>query len=93
MEPRMYMLRNQINPTDCPTVVADVAVAGGMPVNNPGGNIVGLIGEAPKRVAINEWSTIDKAQAFYNSADWKKLTPLRDKAEKIIRQYIVENPS
>jgi uncharacterized protein (DUF1330 family) len=74
-----------------PSVVADVAVAGGMPVNNPGGKTVALVGEAPKRVAINEWSTIDKAQAFYNSADWKKLAPLRDKAEKITRQYIVEN--
>jgi uncharacterized protein (DUF1330 family) len=76
-----------------PTVVADVAVAGGMPVNNPGGKIVGLVGEAPKRIAINEWSNIDKAQAFYNSADWKKLAPLRDKAEKITRQYIIENPN
>jgi uncharacterized protein (DUF1330 family) len=76
-----------------PTVVADVAVAGGMPVNNPGGKIVALVGEAPKRIAINEWSNIDKAQAFYNSADWKKLAPLRDKAEKITRQYIIENPN
>jgi uncharacterized protein (DUF1330 family) len=76
-----------------PTVVADVAVAGGMPVNNPGGKTVALVGEAPKRVAINEWSSLDKAQAFYNSGDWKKLAPLRDKAEKVIRQYIVENPN
>jgi uncharacterized protein (DUF1330 family) len=68
-------------------------VAGGMPVNNPGGKIVALVGEAPKRIAINEWSNIDKAQAFYNSADWKKLAPLRDKAEKITRQYIIENPN
>jgi uncharacterized protein (DUF1330 family) len=76
-----------------PTVVADVAFAGGMPVNNPGGKTVALVGEAPKRVAINEWTNLDQAQAFYNSADWKKLAPLRDKAEKIIRQYIVENPN
>jgi uncharacterized protein (DUF1330 family) len=76
-----------------PTVVADVAVAGGMPVNNPGGKTVALVGEAPKRVVINEWSSLDKAQAFYNSGDWKKLAPLRDKAEKVIRQYIVENPN
>jgi uncharacterized protein (DUF1330 family) len=76
-----------------PTVVADVAVAGGMPVNNPGGKTVALVGEAPMRIVINEWSSLDKAQAFYNSRDWKSLAPLRDKAEKIIRQYIVENPN
>ena len=76
-----------------PTVVADVAVAGGMPVNNPGGKTVALVGEAPKRVVINEWSSLDKAQAFYNSSEWKKLAPQRDKAQKITRMYAVENPN
>jgi uncharacterized protein (DUF1330 family) len=76
-----------------PLVVADVALAGGRPINNPGGTIVALVGEAPKRVAINEWTSLDKAQAYYNSSDWKRLAPQRDKAQKIIRQYAVENPN
>jgi uncharacterized protein (DUF1330 family) len=75
------------------TVIAEVAFAGGQPVNNPGGNIVGLIGEAPKRVAINEWTSLDKAQAFYNSPEWKRLAPQRDKVQKIIRMYAIENPN
>ena len=76
-----------------PTVVADVAFAGGHAINNPGGKAIALVGEAPKRLVINEWTSLDQAQAFYNSGDWKKLAPLRDKAEKIVRQYIVENPN
>jgi uncharacterized protein (DUF1330 family) len=76
-----------------PLIVADIALAGGRPINNPGGKIVALVGEAPKRVAINEWTTLDKAQAYYNSADWKRLAPQRDKAQKIIRQYAIENPN
>jgi uncharacterized protein (DUF1330 family) len=76
-----------------PTIVAEIGFAGGRPVNNAGGNIVGLVGEAPKRVAINEWTSLDKAQAFYNSPEWKKLAPQRDKAIKIIRMYAVENPN
>ena len=76
-----------------PAAVAEVGFSGGRPINNPGGKIVALSGEAPTRVAITEWSTLDKAQAFYNSADWKKLAPQRDKAQKVIRQYLVENPN
>jgi len=45
---------------------------------------------APKRVAITEWDSLEKAQAFYNSKAWKDLAPQRDKAVKIIRRYVVE---
>jgi uncharacterized protein (DUF1330 family) len=76
-----------------PAAVAEVGFAGGRPINNPGGKIVALIGEAPKRVAITEWGNLDKAQAFYTSADWKRLAPQRDKAQKVIRQYVIENPN
>ena len=74
-------------------IVAEIGFAGGIPINNAGGQVVSLVGEAPKRVAITEWSSLDKAQAFYNSSDWKRLAPQRDKAQKIIRQYAVENPN
>jgi uncharacterized protein (DUF1330 family) len=76
-----------------PAAVAEVGFAGGHPINTPGGMIVALMGEAPKRVAITEWSTLDKAQAFYASKDWKRLAPQRDKAQKVIRQYLAENPN
>jgi hypothetical protein len=43
-----------------------------------------------KRVAIIEWDSLEQAQAYVNSAAWKNLAPQRDKAEKIIRTYVVE---
>jgi heme-degrading monooxygenase HmoA len=48
------------------------------------------VGEAPKRVGIQEWESLEKAQAFRNSDAFKKLTPQRDKAVKTIRSYAVE---
>jgi uncharacterized protein (DUF1330 family) len=41
-------------------------------------------------VAITEWDSLEKAQAFYDSKAWKDLTPQREKAVKTIRRYIVE---
>ena len=45
---------------------------------------------APKRVAITEWDSLEKAQAFYDSKAWKDLAPQREKATKTIRRYAVE---
>ncbi len=47
-------------------------------------------GEPPKRVGIQEWDSLEKAQAFRNSAAYKDLAPQRDKAVKAIRSYAVE---
>ena len=56
-----------------------------------GGRVVALEGaEPPKRVAITEWDSLEQAQAFYNSKAFKDLAPQRDKAIKIIRQFVVE---
>jgi uncharacterized protein (DUF1330 family) len=64
---------------------------GGHSLNTAGGKIVGIVGAAPPtRVAINEWNSLEQAQAFYNSSAWKDLAPQRDKAQKIIRLYAVE---
>ena len=52
--------------------------------------IVAVVGEAPKRVGVSEWESLDKAQAWINSPERKALTPQRDKAQKITRQYIIE---
>jgi uncharacterized protein (DUF1330 family) len=45
---------------------------------------------APQRVAITEWDSAEKAQAFFKSKAWTDLAPERDKALKTIRRYVVE---
>ena len=77
-----------------PQAQAVARAAGGRPGGVPaGGKIVGLVGEPPKRFAVSEWESLEKAQAFYNSAERKALTPQREKALKVIRQFIVEGPA
>jgi uncharacterized protein (DUF1330 family) len=73
-----------------PLITAAVKAAGGGNFNTAGGRIIAFVGEPPKRVAINEWGSLEQVQAFANSAAWKNLAPQRDKAQKITRQYVVE---
>jgi uncharacterized protein (DUF1330 family) len=73
-----------------PLVRAALQAAGARPVSRPGGRIVAIEGAAPKRVGINEWDSLEQAQAFYNSKAYKDLAPQRDKAVKTIRRFIVE---
>ena len=74
-----------------PLVQAAQKAAGARVFNTGGGRIVAMEGAAaPKRVAITEWDSLDQAEAFYKSAAWRDLAPQRDKAVKIVRQYIVE---
>jgi uncharacterized protein (DUF1330 family) len=73
-----------------PQVRAALQAAGARPISRPGGRTVALEGAAPKRIGIQEWDSLEKAQAFYNSAAWKDLAPQRDKAVKTIRRYVVE---
>jgi uncharacterized protein (DUF1330 family) len=54
------------------------------------GRTVANVGVAPKRVGISEWDSLEQAQAWFNSAARKNLAPQRDKAIKIVRQYVVE---
>ena len=58
--------------------------------HRPWGRIVAIEGAAPKRVGINEWDSLEQAQAYRNSKAYKDLAPQRDKAVKIVRRYIVE---
>jgi uncharacterized protein (DUF1330 family) len=44
----------------------------------------------PKRVAITEWDSLEKAEAFFKSKFFNDLAPERDKALKTIRRYAVE---
>ena len=53
------------------------------------GKIVASVGEAPKRVGISEWDSLEQVQAYLNSEARKKIV-LGGKVVKITRQYIVE---
>ena len=70
---------------------AQKAAGGARNFRTAGGRVVAIEGAAaPKRVAITEWDSLDKAKAFYSSPAWNELAPLRDKAVKTIRRYAVE---
>jgi uncharacterized protein (DUF1330 family) len=73
-----------------PLIRPVIDAAGGRRLNTPGGKTVAFVGEPPKRIAISEWESLEKAQAFVNSAAFKNLAPQRDKAVKTIRSYAVE---
>jgi uncharacterized protein (DUF1330 family) len=73
-----------------PLVRAAVKAAGGRLFASPEGLTVTLVGEAPKRVAITEWDSVEAAQAFRNSEAFRNLATQRDKAVKTIRVYIKE---
>jgi uncharacterized protein (DUF1330 family) len=66
------------------------ASAGGRNFNTGGGKVVAMEGAAPERVAITEWESLEKAQAFFKSKAWTDMTPDRDKALKTVRRYAIE---
>jgi uncharacterized protein (DUF1330 family) len=52
--------------------------------------VVAVLGDPPQRVGVTEFESIAKAQAWIDSPERKALGPRRDKAIKLVRQYIVE---
>ena len=72
-----------------PLIQAAQKAAGGRSFRTTG-KTVAIVGVAPKRVGLSEWDSLEQAQAWFNSAARKDLAPQRDKAIKIIRQYVVE---
>ena len=81
------------------TLAADVAVrvakaqeaAGGLNFKTGGGKVTAMEGTSPpQRVAITQWDSLEKAQAFFKSKAWNDITPDREKALKTIRRYAVE---
>ena len=54
------------------------------------GKIVATVGDAPKRVGLSEWDSLEKAEAFYKSKGFQDLASERDKAETVTRLYAVE---
>jgi uncharacterized protein (DUF1330 family) len=73
-----------------PAAQAAIKTAGGQVLYTAGGRVVAIIGEAPKRVAINQWDSLEQAQAFYSSKAWTDLAPQRDKAQSVKKLFIVE---
>src|ERR1700731_2207634 len=96
-KPKAYTI-SELEPLDAaaikvfvPAIEAAQKAAGGRTFRTAGGRVVGLEGsEAPKRVAITEWDSLEQAQAFYKSKGWNDLAPQREKAVKTIRRYVVE---
>jgi uncharacterized protein (DUF1330 family) len=54
-----------------------------------GGKIVALEGEAPKRVTIVAYDSLEKAQASRNSPAWTALSEMRKKAIKT-KSFVTE---
>jgi len=74
-----------------PLAQAAQKAAGARTFVTGGGRIVGLEGASPpKRVVINEFDSLEQAEAYYKSKAWNDLAPQRDKAVKTIRRYAVE---
>ena len=87
----LQILDAKLSAEIAPRIVKAQAAAGGRALNT-GGKIVALEGTPPPRVAITEWESLEKAQAFWTSKAWTDLLPERNKANKTIRQYIAEQP-
>jgi uncharacterized protein (DUF1330 family) len=73
-----------------PRVAKAQEAAGGVPFKTGGGKITAMEGTAPERVAITEWPSLDKAEAFFKSTAWNDLAPDREKALKTLRRYAVQ---
>ena len=52
--------------------------------------VVAVVGAAPQRAVVTEFESVAKADAYLNSSERKALVPQRDKAIKIVKQYIIE---
>src|ERR1700736_4455728 len=72
-----------------PRAQAAIKAAGGKFLA-AGGKTTTIEGEPPKsRVVIQQWDSLEQAQAYRNSAAFKDLLPIRDKLAKF-RSFVVE---
>jgi uncharacterized protein (DUF1330 family) len=72
-------------------ITAAQTSAGGRNLRTGGGKVVGMEGPPPpQRVAITEWDSLEKAEAFFKSKAWTDFGSERAKALKTIRRYAVE---
>ena len=70
------------------TIRAAINKAGGSLVTSD--KITAVLGTAPQRIGITEFQSIEKAQAWLDSAERKALAPQRDKAIKFSQLFLVE---
>jgi uncharacterized protein (DUF1330 family) len=54
-----------------------------------GMKIEGFEGQPPKRVAIQQWASMEQAKAWYNSAEYKEARKIGEKYAKF-RVFSVE---
>ena len=74
--------------TYVPTAQAAIKAAGGRFLV-AGGKITAVDGEPPKsRVVIQQWDSVEKYQAYRNSAAFRDLLPIREKVAKF-RTFVV----
>ena len=66
--------------------------AGGKPavISSIGGRIMPVMGTPILNMVISEWDSVANALAWLNSPQLKAMEPLRGKAYRILRQFIVE---
>jgi uncharacterized protein (DUF1330 family) len=57
-----------------------------------GPKVTALDGEAPKRAVVQVWDSMEKIEAWYNSAEYKEARKIGDKYAKF-RSYAVEGLS
>jgi len=67
-----------------------IQASGARSFNTIGGRIIPVTGEAPKRVSLIEWDSVEQAQAFLNSSAFKSIAPQQEKAVRFTHAYIVE---
>jgi uncharacterized protein (DUF1330 family) len=75
--------------TYVPKAQAAIKAAGGK-IIAAGGTITAVEGVPPKsRVVLQQWDSLEKYQAYRNSAAFKELIPMREKVAKW-RTFVVE---
>lgn len=77
-----------------PLAQAALKAFGGRPavITSVGGRVVALVGEPPRNYVVSEWDSLARAQAWVNSAELAAIAPQREKAYRVIRQFIIEVP-
>ena len=54
-----------------------------------GGKTYVVNGAPPKRIAVIQWESLEKAKAFYESEEYKRVIPIRDKSSNF-RAFVIE---
>ena len=69
-----------------------LVAAGGRPavVSSIGGRIIPLVGEPLTNLVISEWDSVEAVERWLSSPALAHLEPLRTRAYRVIRQFIVE---